>query len=153
MKKRKIIIGICTVILILCTYFFIKLKNSTPSRENMTLIAKETTSPNKDYVSDEKDIVYYTVSVYQSRNNKIYVFADSSSPHFGNISYEADCDHSINKGDVQVTWTTLMGSTEPSENDEIACAEVTITEDGKTVSKERINFLSKVIKAITDTIQ
>lgn len=154
MKKRKTVIVICTVILALCVYFFLKLKSNTPvSKENMTLIVKETVSPNKDYVPSEEDIVYFTVSVYQNSNHTIYVFADSSSPHYGNISYEVDCDHSINKGDVQITWTTLMGSTEASENDEIACAEVTITDDKKTVSKERINFFSKVIKTIADTIQ
>lgn len=152
--KRKIIIAICTVILALCGYFFLKLKSNTPvSKENMTLIVKETVSPNKDCVPSEEDIVYFTVSVYQNRNDKIYVFADSSSPLYGNVSYEVDFDHSINKDDVHVSWTTLTGSTEASENDEIACAEVTITNNGKTISKERINFLSKVIKTIADTIQ
>ena len=153
MKKRKIIIVLCTVIPVLCGVLLSETESRTSSRENMTLIAKETASPNKDYVSSEEDIVYYTVTVYQDKSNNIYVFADSSSPHYGNISYKADYNHSINKDDVQVTWATLMGSTEPNKNDEIACAEVIITDNGHSISEERINFLSKVIKTITDTLQ
>lgn len=69
----------------------------------MTLIEKETVSPNKNYVSSKEDIVYYTVSIYQNRNNKIYVFADSSSPHYGNLSYQVEFDHFINKDDGHIT--------------------------------------------------
>lgn len=69
----------------------------------MNLISKETVSPNADYISSKDDIVYFTVSVYQSRNYTVYVFADSTSQHYGNVSYKAECDHVISKDDIQIT--------------------------------------------------
>ena len=90
-----------------------KEKNTIP--KDASLICEETVSPNKDYITDEKDLVNYTVRVYQEKNNDIIVYAESNSPLFDEAQYIVICDHAITADDVHIKWTTLMGSTEASE--------------------------------------
>lgn len=49
------------------------------STEDMRLVYEETISPNKDYAQSEEEIVYYTVEIYQDKDDKIWVNADSNS--------------------------------------------------------------------------
>lgn len=42
-------------------------------------IFEETISPNKDYVENEKDVVYHTVEIYQNSDNVIIVTSKSTS--------------------------------------------------------------------------
>ena len=73
----------------------------------------ETVSPNQNYVEDEKDVVRYTVQIYQ------------------------DADGTIS---------------EPTESDQIALARVTISDGGEVISRRNINFFSKGIQTIIDTL-
>ena len=84
-------------------------KNTIPKDES--LLSGETVSPNKDYITDEKDLVNYTVRVYQEKNNDIIVYAESNSPLFDEAQYIVICDHAITADDVHIKWTTLMGNT------------------------------------------
>ena len=49
------------------------------------------------------------------------------------LQYIVICDHAITADDVHIKWTTLMGSTEASEKDEIGLAHVSISKDGGSV--------------------
>ena len=48
----------------------------------------ETVSPNQNYVEDEKDVVRYTVQIYQDADGTISVRADSNSAFFEQLSYD-----------------------------------------------------------------
>ena len=113
---------------------------------------KNTISPNKDYITDEKDLVNYTVRVYQEKNNDIIVYAESNSPLFDEAQYIVPCDHAITADDVQIKWTTLMGSTEASEKDEIGLAHVSISKDGEVFNEKTISFVAKAVNTVTDVI-
>ena len=89
-----------------------------------TVIFEETVSPNEQYVSSEADVVYYTVRVTQAAPGKATVSTESNSGFFEPTSYEVACDGELSADDVSVEWTTLMGGTEPSE-DESPCARAT----------------------------
>ena len=53
---------------------------------------------------------------------------------------------------VQIKWTTLMGSTEASEKDEIGLAHVSISKDGEVFSEKMISFVAKAVNTVTDVI-
>ena len=127
-----------------------KEKNTIP--KDASLICEETVSPNKHYITDEKDMVKYTVRVYQEKNNDIIVYAESNSPLFDEAQYIVICDHAITADDVHIKWTTLMGSTEASEKDEIGLAHVSISKDGEVFNEKTISFVAKAVNAVTDVI-
>ena len=100
----------------------------------------------------KKDLVNYTVRVYQEKNNDIIVYAESNSPLFDEAQYIVTCDHAITADDVHIKWTTLMGSTEASEKDEIGLAHVSISKDGEVFNEKTISFVAKAVNAVTDVI-
>lgn len=60
-------------------YFMIDKKgNKSDVSPNAALIYEETVSPNEKYVLNARDIVYYTIRVYQDKNHTITVSADSN---------------------------------------------------------------------------
>ena len=112
----------------------------------------ETVSPNQDYVEDEKDVVHYTVQIYQAADGTISVRADSNSAFFEQLSYDVPYNRTITKENIRVEWLTLAGGTEPTESDQIALARVTISDGDKVISQRNINFFSKGIQTIIDTL-
>ena len=89
MKPRIKILLLAVLIAALCNCMLMigmtktKEKNTIP--KDASLICEETVSPNKDYITDEKDLVNYTVRVYQEKNNDIIVYAESNSPLFDEV--------------------------------------------------------------------
>ena len=156
MKPRIKIFLIAVLIAALCNCMLLigmtKSKEKTTIPKDASLIHEETVSPNKDYITDEKDLVNYTIRIYQEKNNDIIVYAESNSPLFDEAQYIVPYDHAITADDVQIKWTTLMGSTEASEDDEIGLADVSISKDGEVFSEKTISFVAKVVNAVTDVI-
>lgn len=111
-----------------------------------TVIFEETISPNEKYVSSEADVVYYTVRVTQAAPGTATVSAESNSGFFEPVSYEIACDGELSADDVSVEWTTLMGNPEPSEDDQIAVAVVSVnTGDGGT-DERKISFVTRALE-------
>ena len=110
------------------------------------VVFEETVSPNEEYVSSEADVVYYTVRVTQAAPGTATVSAESNSGFFEPVSYEIECDGELSADDVSVRWTTLMGGTEPSEDDQIAVAEVSVhTGDGSSYER-KISFVTRALE-------
>ena len=71
MKPRIKILLLAVLIAALCNCMLMigmtktQEKNTIP--KDASLICEETVSPNKDYITDEKDLVNYTVRVYQEK--------------------------------------------------------------------------------------
>lgn len=80
MKHRIKILLLAVLIAALCNCMLMigmtktKEKNTIP--KDASLICEETVSPNKDYITDEKDLVNYTVRVYQEKTT-----TSSSTPN------------------------------------------------------------------------
>ena len=111
-----------------------------------TVVFEETVSPNEKYVSSEADVVYYTVRVTQAAPGTATVSAESNSGFFEPVSYEVACDGELSADDVSVEWTTLMGNPEPSEDDQIAVAVVSVnTGDGGT-DEHKISFVTRALE-------
>lgn len=138
-SKRMIVVVVSSIVLCLCLFFIFQ-------------IEKDTVSPNKKYVSNKKDIVHYTIKIYQEDKNKVYVYAESNSPVFENTNYRVDYKQKISKEDIQIKWMTLSGSTEPKKNDQLGLANVKILKDGSVFNEKVISFVGKGVKAITDVI-
>ena len=137
MKPRIKILLLAVLVAALCNCMLMigmtKKKENNTIPKDASLICEETVSPNKDYITDEKDLVNYTVRVYQEK-------------------YIVICDHAITADDVHIKWTTLMGSTEASEKDEIGLAHVSISKDGEVFNEKTISFVAKAVNAVTDVI-
>lgn len=152
-SKRIIVVVVSSIVLCLCLFFIFQIeKDTSTSNKDLTLIYKETVSPNKEYVSNKKDIVHYTIKIYQEDKNKVCVYAESNSPVFENTNYSVDYNQKLSKEDIQVKWITLSGSTKAKKNDQIGLANVKILKDGSVVNEKVISFVGKGVKAITDVI-
>ena len=152
-SKRIIVVVVSSIVLCLCLFFiFQNEKDTSTSNKDLTLVYEETVSPNKKYVSDKKDIVHYTIKIYQEDKNTVQVHAESNSPIFENTNYSVDYNQKLSKEDIQIKWMTLSGSTEPKKNDQLGLANVKILKDGSVVNEKVISFVSKGVKAITDVI-
>ena len=150
-SKRMIVVAVSSIVLFLSLFFIFQNETDTStSNKDLTLIYEEKVSPNKEYVSNKKDIVHYTIKIYQEDKNKVY--AESNSPVFENTNYSVDYNQKLSKEDIQIKWMTLSGSTEPKENDQLGLANVKILKDGSVVNEKVISFVGKGVKAITDVI-
>mgnify|MGYP000671186777 CR=1 FL=1 len=71
MKHRIKILLLAVLIAALCNCMLMigmtKKKENNTIPKDASLICEETVSPNKDYITDEKDLVNYTVRVYQEK--------------------------------------------------------------------------------------
>lgn len=152
-SKRMIVVVVSSIVLCLCLFFIFQIeKDTSTSNKDLTLIYEEKVSPNKEYVSNKKDIVHYTIKIYQEDKNKVYVYAESNSPIFENTNYRVDYKQKISKEDIQIKWMTLSGSTEPKNSDQLGLANVKILKDGSVFNEKVISFVGKGVKAITDVI-
>ncbi len=152
-SKRIIVVVVSSVVLCLSLFFIFQNETDTSiSNKDLTLIYEETVSPNKKYVSNKKDIVHYTIKIYQEDKNKVQVYAESNSPVFENTNYSVDYNQKLSKEDIQIKWMTLSGSTEPKKNDRLGLANVIILKDGSVVNEKVISFVGEGVKAITDVI-
>lgn len=111
-----------------------------------TVIFEETVSPNEKYASSEADVVYYTVRVTQAAPGTATVSAESNSGFFEPVSYEVTCDGELSASDVSVEWTTLMGNPEPSEDDQIAVAVVSVRTGDGGVNERKISFVTRALE-------
>ena len=111
-----------------------------------TVIFEETVSPNEQYVSSEADVVYYTVRVTQATPGTATVSTESNSGFYEPVSYEVACDGELSADDVSVEWTTLMGNPEPSENDQIAVAVVSVRTGDGTTDERKISFVTGALE-------
>lgn len=123
------------------------------STDNMQLIDSQTVYPNPQDTADKEDRVYYTVEVYQDKDNTILVQADSNFKLFEKTQYTVDFDQVLTKADVSIRWTTLMGSTEATQDDELAIADISLSHDGTVFSEKKINFVTKAIDIVVDSIE
>ena len=152
-SKRIIVVVVSSIVLCLCLFFIFQIEKDTSiSNEDLTLIYEETVSPNKKYVSNKKDIVHYTIKIYQVDKNTVQVHAESNSPIFENTNYRVDYNQKISKKDIQIKWMTLSGSTEAKKSDQLGLANVKILKDGSVFNEKVISFVGKGVKAITDVI-
>ena len=110
-------------------------------------------SPNEAYIDEEEDKVIYTIQVYQDDDNVVTVCADSNSEFFEGVQYELAHSERISKSDINITWTTIMGNSEASEEDLWALANVSISSSEKVISERTINFISGAIKTIFEIIE
>jgi len=123
------------------------------STDKMQLIDSQTVYPNPQDTADKEDRVYYTVEVYQNKDNTILVQADSNFKLFEKTQYTVDFDQVLTKADVSIRWTTLMGSTEATQDDELAIADISLSHGGTVFSEKKINFVTKVIDIVVDGIE
>lgn len=152
-SKRMIVVVVSSIVLCLSLFFIFQNETDTSiSNKDLTLIYEEKVSPNKEYVSNKKDIVHYTIKIYQEDKNKVQVYAESNSPVFENTNYSVDYNQKLSKEDIQIKWMTLSGSTEAKKSDQLGLANVKILKDGSVVNEKVISFVGKGVKAITDVI-
>lgn len=117
-----------------------------------TVVFEETVSPNERYVGSGEDVVYYTVRVTQAASGSATVSAESNSGFFEPVSYEVACDGELSADDVSVEWTTLMGGTEPSEDDQIAVAVVSVRTGDDGVDERKVSFVTGALEMAAEAV-
>ena len=127
-------------------------KNNLLSTDGAKCLFQETVSPNKEYVESDDEVVFYNVEIYQNDEKAIIVNRDSNSEFFGKTQYVLEFDKEISEKNIAVEWTTAMGNKEANKNDQLAIAQISISENGELISQRKINFFNKGIKIIVGTI-
>ena len=117
--------------------------------KNNNLIYQESISPNEKYVDNKEDVVRYIVEVYQENDEKIAIKAKSNSKFFEPLDYEFYINKSFSKDDITVEWTTLMGSTEATKENQLCVAMVKVKGNEEAI---KINFFNKGIELIEDAL-
>ncbi len=115
-----------------------------------TLVCEQTICPNEAYVEQEDERVYQTVAVYQNNADEVVVSATSNSAFFDGLQYDDVVSGTLSAEDVHITWLTLMGSEQPTEDDQLAVAEVRIAVDGELEGAYRVNFAKQAIEAVAE---
>lgn len=156
MKKIKVVL--CVLILVAIGIYFLQAKffKSDSARQipkDVRLVYEENTSPNKQYVTDEKEIVYYTIQIYQTKDKDIIISSKSNSPISEENLYEMHYDKKIKAENIQIKWMTLGGSTKSTKDDQLGMAQVSITDNGKIIDEKVVSFVGKGVKAVTDVFK
>ena len=156
MKKIKVVL--CGLILVAICIYILQAKvfqsdNGRQIPKDARLVYEDSTSPNKQYVTDEKEIVYYTIQIYQIKDKDIIISSKPNSPISGENQYELHYDKKIKAENVQIKWMTLGGSTESTKDDQLGLAQVSITENGKIIDEKIVSFVGKGVKAVTDVLK
>lgn len=157
MKRSHVIFLFITLLAVLllsgCSSGSSDAASSLVSTDKMQLIDSQTVYPNPQDTANKEDRVYYTVEVYQDKDNTILVQADSNFKLFEKTQYTVDFDQVLTKADVSIRWTTLMGSTEATQDDELAIADISLSHGGTVFSEKKINFVTKAIDIVFDGIE
>ena len=155
MNKRGIaffLVAIMLFILILCLFIISRKNMNNTNIKEDNLIYEETVSPNENYVSYDEEKVFYTIKVYKKENN-IIVKSSSNTPFAKELQYEIKSDKDITKDNIKIEWTTLMGDTNFTKENQIGIAVVTLSYDDEIFSQRKISFVSNAIDVIVDTIK
>lgn len=113
------------------------------------LIYQESISPNEQYVDNKEDVVRYIVEIYQENAETISIKARSNSKFFETLDYEFYVNKSFSKDDITVEWTTLMGSTEATKENQLCIAMVKVKGNDEAI---KINFFDRGIELIEDAL-
>ena len=153
MNKKSIIflLVIMLLLLISCVFYINRNNMKTLNIKEDNLIYEETVSPNENYVSLDDEKVFYTIKVYQN-DNKIIVKSSSNTSFTKELQYEIKYNQELTKNDIKIKWTTLMGDTNYTEENQIAIAVVTLSHNGEIFSQRKISFVSNAIDIIVDSI-
>ena len=154
MNKKSMVILLVIImlfLLILCLFIIYRKNMNNININEDNLIYEETVSPNENYVSSDEEKVFYTIKVYKN-DNTIVVKSSSNTPFTKELQYEIKYDQELTKNDVKIDWTTLMGDTNYTEENQIAVAVVTLSHNGEIFSQRKISFVSNAIDIIVDAI-
>ena len=142
---KKILVFVMTVSLLLCGCAS---KEVVDENKN-NLIYQESISPNEQYVDSKEDVVRYIVEVYQENDETLSIQAKSNSKFFEPLDYEFYVNKSFSKDDINIEWTTLMGSTEATKENQLCIALVKVEGNDEVI---KINFFDKGIELIEDAL-
>ncbi len=153
MKKNIFVFIIIAIIVVIACIYIIKTNKSNPSvdSENLKLIYETSVSPNENFIEKKDDKVIYTIKVYKDSDN-IKVVSSSNSSFAKDISYEINSNNEITEKDINIEWQTIMGDTNFTKENQMAAAIISISSNGEIISQRKVNFISKAIDIIVDTI-
>ena len=141
------------IFLFLTVFILVGACSHTESDIQGNLIYEETISPNENHVSSEDNIVYYTVQIFLDSDYTITVNSESDFAFFEPVQYAIEFDKPISKEDIKIQWTTFMGSSEASEDDELTTAHIFLSSNNEIFSERSINFMNGVWGPIIDAIE
>ena len=150
MKKIKLLL----IFLVVCFSLVGCSSNNSQTEENTgkKVIFESTISPNEEYVASEDEVVTQTNKVSQNEDGEIFIEASSNSAFFEKMSYSVEYYKEIDEKDVEVKWLTLMGSDNPSKEDQLCVADIIIKDGADVVSERKVNFAKKAIETIVEDV-
>ena len=111
--------------------------------------SKDVVNENKNDLIYQEYVVRYIVEIYQENDETISIKAKSNSKFFEPLDYEFYVNKSFSKDDITVEWTTLMGSTEATKENQLCIAMVKVKGNDEAI---KINFFDRGIELIEDAL-
>lgn len=124
--------------------------SAVTGRSEGDVVFEDACSPNERYVSSEDDVVYYTVRVTQDDSHAVTVTAESNWALFDPVSYTVACDRPLSEDDVSVEWTTAMGGSEDSEDDQLCVAVISVDTGRGGTDTRKVNFASRALDMVAE---
>lgn len=114
------------------------------------LVLQDSFSPNEEYVSDDSEIVYYNIDVYQNSDNVITVRAYTGEDDSDAAEYTVTAPGALAEDDFFVEWMTADGEYEASEDNQYQIAEISLSRDGNVYSDCKVNFSDGNVETVLD---
>ncbi len=142
--KKRLFFSICFGILaVLLLYLSFSLR--TPQNDSPF-----TVSVDDSMLIYRSDSGYDHFLVYQM-NDLAVVHATSDSAFFDGAEYLIETDTPLRAEDISVTWTAVSG-VETDDPSEVVFGEICITQNGKELLREKINFVQKGTDALGEAL-
>lgn len=114
------------------------------------LVLQDSFSPNEEYVSDDSEIVYYNIDVYQNSDNVITVRAYTGEDDSDAAEYTVTAPGALAEDDFFVEWMTADGEYDASEDNQYQIAEISLSRDGNVYSDCKVNFSDGSVETVLD---
>lgn len=106
------------------------------------LILSDSFSPNEEYVSDESELITYTIDVYQNSDNLITVKAYTGDDSSDAVEYQVQADAQLTEDDYFAEWLTADGSYEQTEDNLYSVCDISLSSDGNIYSEQTVDFIN-----------
>lgn len=94
---------------------------------------------------------YNSVEV-EKQGTTLVITAQSEAAFFDGAQFTVDVDEETTPEDVEIVWMTLGGSTEASEGNDRIIAEIKVTNGGKQIFDQKVNFAKRAVDAVEDVL-
>lgn len=106
------------------------------------LVLSDSFSPNEEYVTDDSQLITYTIDIYQNSDNLITVKAYTGDNLAEAVEYQVQADAPLTEDDYFAEWMTADGDYEQTEDNLYSVCDISLSSDGNIYSEQTVDFVN-----------